>query len=116
MDYEASLVEAARRADAAAWDTMDAYRDDTTSQEPAITGALAGALRKALSGTIAGLKWSALVMATSSGKSAVESATGADILIHVSFDTLKLKYSKGVLVQAKRYEPGQPMTKGNTQT
>jgi hypothetical protein len=114
MDYEDSIREAARRADSAVWETMSAYRDRTVTEEPAITGALVMALRDALNGyrgepPIAGLAWSAHILKSSSGRSAEESAYGADILFHVVFDTPLLKYSKGVLVQAKRVEQGESM-------
>src|SRR5271168_4861122 len=44
-------------------------------------------------------------MRTSRGRRAEESLTGADLVIHVSFNSPELTYSKGVLVQAKRVEP-----------
>jgi hypothetical protein len=116
MDYEAEIAEAAHRAERATWEVMAGYRDGTASEEPAITGGLATALRIALTGKIAGLTWKTHVMKASSGKSAEESATGADLLMHIKFDTTKLKYSKGVLIQAKRVEPGVRMNKAEHKT
>jgi hypothetical protein len=105
LDYEESVTSAARLANEAVWETMSAYRDGTASEEPAITGALVMALRKALSRRINGLRWSAHILKASSAKSAEEDRWGADILFHVAFQTPRLTYSKGVLVQAKRREP-----------
>lgn len=112
MDYENSIAKAAHRAEAAAWETMAAYRDNTFAQEPAITDALAMALRLKLNGSIEGLKWSSHVL-TDRGSGAEEKPIGADLLIHVAFRTSKLTYSKGVLVQAKRIEPGEVMQSDN---
>jgi hypothetical protein len=74
------------------------------SEEPEITGGIAQALRKALRGSIHGLEWSLTILRHSRGRAAEEKRVGADILIHVKFDAKNLKYSKGVLVQAKRKE------------
>lgn len=110
MDHEDALREAAHRADQAAWETMQAYEDGTVDYEPGITGGLAAALRVALNGRIHGLNWSAHVMKTARGVGSEENNTGADLLIHVRLVTETLNYSKGVLVQAKRLEPGASMT------
>lgn len=106
MDYEESLKEAAHRAEEAVQDAMDAYGDSTVDYEPPITGGVAVALRKAFNGKIHGLTWSAHVMRTGRGRGSEENPTGADLLMHVRLDTPTIKYSKGVLVQAKRLEPG----------
>jgi hypothetical protein len=44
-------------------------------------------------------------MKSARGSGGEESETGADLLIHVSFSSPELSYSKGVLIQAKRVEP-----------
>ena len=110
MDFEDSIKEAARRADAATRDAMAAYRDETVEYEPVITGGLATSLRTALNGQIQDLIWSAHVLKSGTGSGREETPIGADLLIHVQFDTPSLKYSKGVLVQAKRLEPAVTMT------
>ena len=89
---------------------MAAYRDETVEYEPVITGGLATSLRTALNGQIQDLIWSAHVLKSGTGSGREETTTGADLLIHVQLDTPSLKYSKGVLVQAKRLEPAVTMT------
>jgi hypothetical protein len=103
--YTEAIRKAARRADAAAWEAISAYQDDTVPYEENITAGLALLLRNALNGQIEGLSWSSHVMRTAGRDHAEESLTGADLVIHVSFASPELTYSKGVLVQAKRVEP-----------
>jgi hypothetical protein len=88
---------------------MRDYRNGLIRAEPELTPDLMGRLRVALSGEIDGLIWQAAYTRNDRGKAAEESIIGADIVIHVKLDTPELKYSKGVLVQAKRYEKGQHM-------
>ena len=111
MDFEDSIKEAAHRADVATREAMAAYGDETVDYEPVITGGLATSLRTALNGQIQDLTWSAHVLKSGTGSGREETRTGADLLIHVQFDTPRLKYSKGVLVQAKRVEPAAKMTR-----
>jgi hypothetical protein len=107
--YTEAIREAARRADTATWEAISAYQDDTLPYEENITDGLAVSLRNALNGQIEGLSWSSHVLRTARGRRAEESLTGADLVIHVSFSSPELTYSKGVLIQAKRAEPGKPM-------
>ncbi len=111
MYYFEPIREAARRADAATWEATQAYGDETLPHEPHITSGLALLLRNALQGSIQGLQWSSHVMRSASGSGAEESVTGADLIIHVRFTTPELTYSKGVLIQAKRVEPGRRMSR-----
>jgi hypothetical protein len=111
MYYSDAIREAARRADEATRDAIAAHEDDTLPYEPHITSGLATLLRKELNGEIEGLLWTSHVMKSGSGSGAEETPTGADLLVHVAFNTPELKYSKGVLIQAKRVEPGQVMDK-----
>lgn len=105
MVHEDSLVAAAKRAQDAVSDVLDAYRDGTLPRETSINGALAHELRRVFNNAqIAGLTWHARVL-TSEGGNSEERQTGADLLIHVEMDTPALRYSKGVLVQAKRVGP-----------
>ncbi len=106
-----SIREAAHRADEATSETMGAYQDETADYEVSITGGLAVALRTALNKKIKGLSWSAHILKTGRGSAAEESQVGADLIIHVSLNTPEVKYSKGVLVQAKRVEPNSSMGK-----
>jgi hypothetical protein len=105
------LREAAHRAADAVAKTIGGYADGTYSHEVPITGALAGILRSKLKGKIEGLTWSAHVMESGTGSAAEETPTGADLLVHVQLDTPRLKYSKGLLIQAKRVEPDEAMKK-----
>jgi hypothetical protein len=59
---------------------------------------------RALEGKIGDLHWDSEIVPHGSGKSAVEKRIGADVLIHVQLDTPEKKYSKGVLIQAKRLD------------
>ena len=114
MAYEHEIWEAAHRAEAGVHNAMSAYSDGTFSEEPAITGGLVMALRDAIRGdseiAAGNLVWSAHILRSSRGVAAEESIYGADILFHVIFDAPDLRYSKGLLVQAKRVEPEQEMT------
>jgi hypothetical protein len=111
MYYSEAVREAARRANAAAKSAMSAYKDATIDYEKALTGGLTMALRDALNERIDGLDWTAHILRDSSGKGAEETAVGADLIIHVHFRSPEITYSKGILVQAKRIEPGEMMGK-----
>jgi hypothetical protein len=111
MDFQEYLEEAAHRADEAAKMVVNAYRQGEYKQEDDMTAGLAILVKReleALNETVAGrLKWSASVLKRKRGRGAEESASGADLLIHVQLRTATLKYSKGVLVQAKRVDRGE---------
>lgn len=73
---------------------------------------LAPALGQAIEGQVNGLrtggvKWDYSVLTHRKGGE--EGEHGADLLIHVKLDTPTQKYSKGVLIQAKRIGPSQNM-------
>ena len=105
MYYIDAIREAARRAETAANEAIAAHKDETLPYEPHITDGLAVLLRNALNGQIKGLTWSSHVMKDASGAGAEEDQTGADLVVHVAFNSPELTYSKGVLIQAKRVEP-----------
>jgi hypothetical protein len=107
MDYEDSLTEAARRANNAVRQTMKDYGSRYVVDEDDINGYLVGALKAHLEtpSRIGNLYWTATILRHRKGMAAEEKKYGADILIHVRLDTLQLKYSKGVLVQAKHLDP-----------
>ncbi|WP_316204514.1 hypothetical protein [Bradyrhizobium sp. SZCCHNS3051] len=111
MYYQEAIREAARRASQAAADAIAAYDDDTISYERGITDSFAVLLRKALNNQIENLVFRSHVLKDTTGSGAEESQIGADLLIHVEFKTPELSYSKGILVQAKRVEPGERMPK-----
>jgi hypothetical protein len=56
-----------------------------------------------------GVTWDASVL--THRRSGEEGVYGADLLIHVTLNTPQYKYSKGVLVQAKRIGPGVAMSR-----
>jgi hypothetical protein len=73
-------------------------------------GILIGQLGAEFDKVHSGIKWSSSILCHRRGDVAQERKVGADMLIHVSLDVQGLKYSKGVLVQAKRVEEGQTMS------
>lgn len=105
MTFEEAMREAALLADSAVNAAMGEYLDGGVEDEPEITGELVGELNAALRGQIGGLKWATTIVRNGSGTAAEEKRTGADLLIHVSLNTPTERYSKGVLIQAKRAEP-----------
>jgi hypothetical protein len=112
MGFEDSIREAAKRADQAVNLTMEKYSQGRVTDEDDITGVLVGRLDEKLEGQIGGLVWSTSVVRHRRGVASEESMIGADIVIHVSFQTRVRKYAKGVLVQAKRVEPGHRLNNG----
>lgn len=110
MDFEDSIREAAKRADSATKRAIRMYRLGHVTDEDDITGVLVGSLEAELAGNIGNLKWAASILRHRRGVASEEKETGADMIIHVRLETKNLRYSKGVLVQAKRVEPGRPMT------
>ena len=89
---------------------MRKYRRGGVTDEDDLTGILVGRLDAAFDSPdaehLGGIKWSSSILRHRRGIASQEGSVGADLLIHVSLDTPSLKYSKGVLVQAKRVEPG----------
>lgn len=94
---------------------MRKYATEGASDEPEITGYLVGQLDAQIEGQIGGLTWNTQIVRNKAGTAAEEKRIGADLLIHVSLDTPTVKYSKGVLIQAKRAEPGQLITTSDLQ-
>lgn len=108
--FDDAMKAAAKRAEAAVKDTVESYRNNEITDEDDITGFFAGALKSQLNGQVAGLNWSASVLRHRKGTAAEEKVLGADLFIHVSVNTPFRKYSKGVLIQAKRVAPHEAMT------
>lgn len=90
---------------------MRKYADGGVVDEDDLTGVLIGSLDAAFDGNVAGLNWSSTILRHRRGSAAEEKRIGADMLIHVKMDTPTQKYSKGVLIQAKRVDQGGNMTK-----
>jgi len=110
MTIDTAIRTAAGTAAEVVYDIMHSYRQGNVTDEEDITGELAGAFGVAFRfRQIENLTWSCSVVRHHKGRAAEESRVGADLLIHVSLKTTDLVYSKGVLVQAKRVEPGEPM-------
>lgn len=97
---------AAKQAERAAKITTDTFNKKYVYDEDDVTGAFVGSLNTLFHGTqLGGMTLDASVVRHRRGVAAEESRTGADMLIHVSMDTPTQKYSKGVLVQAKKADP-----------
>lgn len=109
MTFDESMREAAQRADKAVNRAIQKYRRELVTDEDDLTGVVVGNLDADLDGSIGGLTWTTSVVRHRKGKAAEEDQTGADLVIHVDLKTPERKFSKGVLIQAKRIEPGVKM-------
>lgn len=105
---------AAHSAEQAVLRAMEKYRDGLVTDEDDLTGVLVGSLDAEFSGIgvsdIGGLQWSSSILRHRKGVAAEEKRIGADMIIHVRVDTPIQTYSKAVLVQAKRHQPGDQMS------
>lgn len=106
------MREAAHVAERATRSAMREYARGNVTDEDDLTGQLTGELNSALRGNVRGFKWSTKILRHRRGVAAEEKRIGADLLIHVSIKAKGRSYSKGVLVQSKRIEPDENMTKG----
>jgi hypothetical protein len=104
------MRDAAHAASDATDRTMQKYRNRGVTDEDDITGVLIGQLDSAFQDNVGGLKWKTSILRHRSGSAAEEKEVGADMLIHVELDTPTQKYSKGVLIQAKRQERDELMS------
>jgi len=111
VTFEEATREAALVAQGAVRDVMGKYKSGRVKHEDDLTGVLVGALDSALSGMIGVLEWDSSILTHRKGKGGEEGKYGADLLIHVKFDTPSQKYSKGVLIQAKRIEADEKMSR-----
>lgn len=105
MDFNEAMAAAARLAASAVDETMGLHRARRVVDEDDITPYLLATLQIRLTGQIGGLTWAASVVRHRRGVAAEEARTGADMVISVNLVTPTEKYSKGVLVQAKRVGP-----------
>lgn len=109
VKYEDAMRKVARRAERASCLGMDKLKAGRIKHEDDLTPALATTIESAVNGYKAGgITWDVSVL--THRRSGEERVFGADLLIHVTLDTLQYKYSKGLLVQAKRIGPGIAMS------
>ncbi|MDE2442656.1 MAG: hypothetical protein KGP14_16710 [Betaproteobacteria bacterium] len=113
-NFDEAMKEAARVAARAASATMREYRVGNVIDEDDITGVLLGQLNHSLKGNIKGFSWNAKILRHRRGVAAEEQKFGADILIHTKVKAAGRNYSKGVLIQAKRKEPGEKLSTKET--
>jgi hypothetical protein len=104
VNYDKDFRKAARRAEKGLRRAIHSLYTGLVKREDDLSGVLKGNLDAELQGTIRRLTWECAILDHSSGKSALETKYGADILIHVRFDGQDLEYDKGVLIQAKKLE------------
>jgi len=105
--FDEAMQAAARAADGAVWNTVEKYNSGGVFDEPEISTYLISQLDSKMTGQIGGLSWSSAIVRNGKGKAGEEKRIGADILLHVSVNTPTERYSKGVLIQAKKAEPYQ---------
>lgn len=110
MTFEEAMQAAAHAADSAVWKTVEKYNGGGVFDEPEISAYLISQLDSKMNGQVGGLTWSSTILRNGKGKAGEEKRVGADILLHVSVNTPTDKYSKGVLIQAKKAEPYQPVS------
>lgn len=109
MKFEDAMRKVAQRAAQGSLYGMHELAVGHIKHEDDLTPALATAIAHQVNGYKAGgVTWNAAVL--THRKSGEEKIYGADLLIHVKLDTPQYKYSKGVLVQAKRIGPGASMS------
>ena len=110
MTFEEATREAAHAAHHAVTKAMEPVRWGVRVDEDDLTGVLVGRIGAALDGEIGGLQWKCSILRHRRGRAAEEKKFGADLLMHVTMNTPSQKYSKGVLVQAKKVGPDRNMT------
>jgi hypothetical protein len=104
-DVRSLIREAAHRADEAVSQALAKYRSGGITDEEEITSTLVTRLDAKFEGRFGGLEWNTQILRHRTGKANEEGKIGADLVIHVALQAPGLKYSKAVLVQAKRLEP-----------
>lgn len=115
MTFEEATRQAALVAKAAVNKTTEKLRRSRVDEDD-LTGILVGRLEAALDGTIGGLEFKSNVLRHRRGKADEERRFGADLLLHVVMDTPTQKYSKGVLIQAKKVGPNRNMSSKERRT
>jgi hypothetical protein len=108
VKFDEAMREIARRAAAGSKVAMKKLGSGRIKHEDDLTGALGQAIEDRVNGAqTGGVTWDYSIL--THRRSGEEGTYGADLLIHVKLDTPAYKYSKGVLVQAKRIGPGEKM-------
>lgn len=106
MGFDESMRLAAKAADRAVIRAMRKYSHGLVTDEDDLTGVLIGNLDAEFDKSIGGVQWSSSILRHRKGVAAEEGLIGADIIIHVALKTPIQTYSKAVLIQAKRHQPG----------
>ncbi|MDP3460171.1 MAG: hypothetical protein Q8S09_12945 [Hyphomonas sp.] len=109
MGFDDAMRAAAKTADKAVGRAMYKYSQGLVTDEDDLTGVLVGNLDAEFDKKIAGIQWSSSILRHRKGIAAEEKRIGADLIIHVTLKTPIQSYSKAVLIQAKRHEPGNRM-------
>lgn len=115
MGFDDAMRAAAKIADGAVHRAMRKYGDGFVTDEDDLTGVLLGNLDAAFDKQIGGIRWTSSILRHRRGLAAEEQKIGADMLIHVRLNTPLQRYSKAVLVQAKRHEPVDLMNQSEQQ-
>jgi hypothetical protein len=106
MTFDEAMREIAHRAADGSHVAMRKLGQGRIKHEDDLSGALGQAIEDRVNGAqTGGVSWDYSIL--THRRSGEEGVYGADLLIHVSLDTPKYKYSKGVLIQSKRVGPGQ---------
>ncbi|WP_206100131.1 hypothetical protein [Rhizobium leguminosarum] len=111
MGFDEAMKLAAKAADEAVGRAMAKYGRGQVTDEDDLTGVLIGNLDAAFDANIGGVQWSSSILRHRKGVASEESRIGADMIIHVAVRSRIQAYSKAVLIQAKRHQPGSLMAK-----
>lgn len=109
--FDDAMREAAHIAADATKAAMQEMAAGNVADEDDVTGVLIGELNAALRGYIGGFTWSAKILRHRKGVAAEEKAVGADILLHISTRGIGREYDKGVLIQSKKLDRGEILSK-----
>jgi hypothetical protein len=103
---------AAGRANAAATEVIGAYAAGMYPREEDVTAAFISLLGHNFDNRrFAKFRWSARILNRGRGVADEEGTVGADMLVHLALETPTVRYSKGVLIQAKRKGNGVALTR-----
>jgi hypothetical protein len=109
--FDDAMRKAAHIAANATKAAMQEMAAGNVTDEDDVTGVLVGELNAALRGYIGGFTWGAKILRHRKGVAAEEKAVGADILLHISTRGIGREYDKGVLVQSKKLNRGEMLSK-----
>jgi len=107
MTFDEATKKAAQEAERAVALTIKNLRRKHVYDEDDVSAYFIGSIETIFDGMeVDGVTLNASILRHRKGVAAEERRFGADMLIHVSMDTPTQTYSKGVLIQAKKSEPG----------